>query len=67
MRKWHINIDKQTKFHVAIAISLEKLMEKLDTHIVIKHFKVNFSGAQQKDLYECNESAEGRNPGKSCV
>ena len=32
--------------------------QKLDTHIVIKHFKVNFAWAQHTDKYECNECAD---------
>ena len=27
----------------------------LDTHIIIKHFKVNLSGAPNPDKSECNE------------
>ena len=30
----------------------------LDTHIVLKHFKVNLNGAQQLDKYECSECAD---------
>ena len=29
--------------------------QKLDTHIIIYHFKVNFSGAPNPDKFECNE------------
>ena len=28
---------------------------KLDTHIVMKHFKVNYSGAPNLENFECNE------------
>ena len=29
--------------------------QKLDTHIIINHFKVNLSGATNPDKFECNE------------
>ena len=35
-----------------------KTDQQLDTHIVMKHFKVNLSGTQQIDKYECNECVE---------
>ena len=31
---------------------------KLYTDIVLEHFKINFSGVQQIDKYECNECAD---------
>ena len=32
--------------------------QKLETHVVLKHFKVNLSGAQLINKYECNECTD---------
>ena len=48
----------QISFDVPCVISLVKLIKKIDTHSLMKHFKINYSGAQPIDMFECNKFAD---------
>ena len=46
---------KQDKFICSKSNFIAETDHNLDTHIVMKHFKVNYSAAQNLENFECNK------------
>ena len=57
----------QISFDVPCVISLVKLIKKIDTHSLMKHFKIKYSGAKPIDMFEGNKFANYSNIMKELI